>query len=44
MEHYKVSMAVHISPAVCELIYGDRFLVEHRASAEVKGNRSYLIS
>jgi class 3 adenylate cyclase len=46
MEHHGVPMAVHISRAVYELIYGDTFIVKERGTLEVKGQPvvTYLVS
>jgi class 3 adenylate cyclase len=46
MEHHGVPMAVHISRAVYELVYGETFIVKERGSVEVKGQPvvTYLVS
>jgi hypothetical protein len=36
MEHHGVPMAVHVSRAVYELIYGDQFVVKERGPIDVK--------
>ncbi|OHT08894.1 Adenylate and Guanylate cyclase catalytic domain containing protein [Tritrichomonas foetus] len=46
MEHHGVSMQVHVSRSVYELIYGDAFVIKERGSIEVKGGSviTYLVS
>jgi class 3 adenylate cyclase len=46
MEHHGVPMAVHVSRAVYELIYGETFAVKERGTVEVKGQMivTYLVT
>ncbi|OHS98894.1 Adenylate and Guanylate cyclase catalytic domain containing protein [Tritrichomonas foetus] len=46
MEHHGVPMAVHISRAVYELIYGDTFTIRERGTVDVKGGSviTYLVT
>ncbi|OHT09546.1 Adenylate and Guanylate cyclase catalytic domain containing protein [Tritrichomonas foetus] len=46
MEHHGVPMAVHITRAVYELIYGDTFTIRERGAVQVKGGSviTYLVT